>query len=203
MARLRSLFRWKPTPRHVAVPTAALGLFGLVAYSTALVQSSSVIPTTTSVYFVLASALMVGGGASLWHPSRQGWWLSWASMIAIAASGLLPFDAQVAAATEQTHEMSRIFQAGFMVTASGFFFSALSHPDVYRRCFEPGPPPRPLFVGTPLLLVLAGAGIAAFDPMGLFVGPLVLFALLISGNLIWMARPLLAAFKATTDWHAG
>jgi hypothetical protein len=55
----------------------------------------------------------------------------------------------------------------------------------------------------PLLLILLGAGVAALDPFGWFVGPFVLVAFLISGNAIWMAKPLVAAFEGSDRWHAG
>jgi hypothetical protein len=198
MSKRRSWFRWKPTPRYLAVPTGALGAFGLVSYSASLFAGSPQIPALTAMYFVFASALMVAAGAKLWRTSGRGWWLAWFAMLAVSASGVLPFGTGV-----QSPEFSRTFQAGFMLVAGGVFFSALSHPDVYRACFAPDPPPHPLVVGTPLLLVLLGAGVAALDPFGWFVGPSVLVALLISGNAIWMAKPLVAAFKKSDGWHAG
>jgi hypothetical protein len=198
MSKLTSLLRWKWTPRYLAVPTAALGVFGLVTYSFSLASRSELVPAVTSIYFVFASILMIAAGVKLWRSSSRGWWLAWLAMLVVSASGVLPFDAQ-----PQTPQFSRIFQAGFMVVAGGIFFSGLSHPGVYRACFAQAPPPHPLLVGTPLLLILLGAGVAALDPFGWFVGPFVLVALLISGNAIWMAKPLVAAFKRSDGWHAG
>jgi hypothetical protein len=53
------------------VSTAALGVFGLIAYSFSLASRSEQIPAITSVYFVLASILTIAAAVELWRSSGR------------------------------------------------------------------------------------------------------------------------------------
>jgi len=177
MPKIRIAFSWRPTPRHLAVPTAAIGIFCAVAYSVALVAPGPSIPRVTAAYFIPVSVLLVVAGFSLWGSTSCGWWLAWVGMWAVSFSGLFPFYAEPSVTPAG---VSRLLQAGFMVAAGGLFFTWLSHPHLYKACFSSRPPPHRILIAMPQILIVVGASILFFDPIGRVIAPVLLLAVVTS-----------------------
>ena len=153
-------FYSNPTPRHLAVAAGALGAFGFVGYATLFFSGFPEIPRLTMAWLIFTSILMIAAGATLWRPSRVGWWLAWCTMWAIAASGVLPFGIQA-----YLHfQPSIFFRTGFMSIGAGTFFWVLSHPAIHTACFARRPRPHPVLLNAPAIVILVGVILLIFDP---------------------------------------